>query len=80
LNSFQIATACAVWGVVISAIYMLRAYRRIFFGPLADRWSRLTEIHGLPRAAIATLIVVMLAFGFFPQIIVNLLTSGLTAP
>jgi NADH-quinone oxidoreductase subunit M len=28
----QIATVCALWGVVISAVYMLRAYRQIFMG------------------------------------------------
>ena len=29
---FQIATVLALWGVVISAVYMLRAYRAIFMG------------------------------------------------
>src|SRR5881398_2143250 len=29
---FQWATLLALWGVVISAVYMLRAYRRTFFG------------------------------------------------
>ena len=29
---FQIATLCALWGVVISAVYMLRAYRAVFMG------------------------------------------------
>jgi NADH-quinone oxidoreductase subunit M len=28
----QIATICALWGVVISAVYMLRAYRQMFQG------------------------------------------------
>jgi len=33
----QIATICALWGVVISAVYMLRAYRQMFQGePLAN--------------------------------------------
>ncbi len=35
LNGFhlyQIATLLALWGVVISAVYMLRAYRAMFMG------------------------------------------------
>ena len=80
LNNFQIATVCAVWGVVISAIYMLRAYRRVFLGPLAERWAGLPEISGLPRIAVAILLVVMLVFGFFPQILVNLIAPALTWP
>lgn len=76
LNNFQIATACAVWGVVISAIYMLRAYRRIFFGPLNDRWAGLREISGPARVAIVTLIVVMLVTGFFPRLLIKLIESA----
>jgi NADH-quinone oxidoreductase subunit M len=79
-NGFQIATICAVWGIVISAIYMLRAYRRVFMGPLPDRWSRLPDLAGFPRAAVVLLIAVMLFFGFFPQILVNLATPALLLP
>lgn len=54
----QIATICALWGVVISAVYMLRAYRQIFMGePQADgvvadpakniRWSLIILIAAL---------------------------------
>jgi len=76
-NSYQIATICAVWGVVISAVYMLRAYRRIFFGTLNDRWAGLNEISGGSRIAIAALIVVMLVTGFFPGLLLKLLESAL---
>ena len=76
LNNFQLATICAVWGVVISAIYMLRAYRRIFFGPLNDRWAGLPEISGPARVAIVTLIVVMLVTGFLPRLLIKLIESA----
>jgi len=76
LNNFQIATICAVWGVVLSAVYMLRAYRRIFFGPLNDRWAGLQEISGLSRVAIVTLIVVMLATGFLPWLLIKFIESS----
>jgi NADH-quinone oxidoreductase subunit M len=33
LGPVQIACILSVWGVVISAVYMLRAYRNIFQGP-----------------------------------------------
>src|SRR5438552_11286622 len=36
---FQIATVLGLWGVVISAVYMLRAYRKAFMGTLAARWK-----------------------------------------
>src|SRR6184192_143204 len=34
---FQIATVLGLWGVVVSAVYMLRAYRKTFMGALAAR-------------------------------------------
>src|SRR5207248_6204856 len=42
---FQIATILALWGVVISAVYMLRAYRHAFMGTLPDRWKDLGDIN-----------------------------------
>lgn len=80
LTNFQIATVCAVWGVVISAVYMLRAYRRVFLGSLPSRWEQLPDLAPAARVSVLVLIVVMLAFGFFPQILVNLITPGLIWP
>ena len=77
LNNFQIATVCGVWGVVISAIYMLRAYRRIFLGTQNARWSGLPDLAGLSRTALTVLITVMLATGFFPQLLVKLIAPAL---
>src|SRR5207244_8092938 len=40
---FQIATVLALWGVVISTVYMLRAYRSIFMGP-NERWIKIVDL------------------------------------
>lgn len=80
LNNFQIATAFAVWGVVISAVYMLRAYRHVFLGSRAERWNTLPDLKGAPRFAIGVLLGVMVFFGFFPQLLVQLITPGLIWP
>ena len=77
LNSFQIATVCAVWGVVISAVYMLRAYRRIFLGTQNERWAGLPDLVGSPRIALTVLITVMLVTGFVPQLLVKLIAPAL---
>ena len=79
-NAYQVATIIAVWGIVISAIYMLRGYRKVFMGPLPERWSRLPDLGGLSQLAIVLLIAVMLVLGFFPQILVNLAIPALLIP
>jgi NADH-quinone oxidoreductase subunit M len=73
---FQWATLLALWGVVISAVYMLRAYRRIFFGNSAKSELVITDIRSSFRVPIALLVAVSLLLGFFPQIAVNLLVPA----
>jgi NADH-quinone oxidoreductase subunit M len=73
---FQIATALALWGVVISAVYMLRAYRRIFMGPTPERWNQVTDLRTDLRVPIAILAGALLWFGFFPQTFVRIVTPA----
>ena len=70
---YQIATLLALWGVVISAVYMLRAYRAAFLGTLNERWSGLPDLHTHLRVPIGILLAALLWFGFFPQSMVRLL-------
>ena len=65
-NEFQIATVVAVWGVVISAVFMLRCYRRIFMGPIGDKWKALPDIATLPRLCVAGLIAASSDRRIFP--------------
>jgi NADH-quinone oxidoreductase subunit M len=73
---FQIATALALWGVVISAVYMLRAYRRIFMGPTPERWSGISDFQSDLRLPVAILAAALLWFGFFPQTFVRMITPS----
>ncbi len=77
--SFTIATIISIWGIVISAIYMLRAYRRIFFGTLpahedSTHWSDLSLFECAP---ILILLLLLLVVGIFPQAILSLVTTAL---
>jgi NADH-quinone oxidoreductase subunit M len=70
----QVATVLALWGVVVSAVYMLRAYRRTFMGPLNARWNGLPDLAPPLRFPIAMLIAISLWFGFFPQPLVRVIS------
>jgi NADH-quinone oxidoreductase subunit M len=71
---FQIATVLALWGVVISTVYMLRAYRSTFMGEMPERWSKLSDISVAPRIPIALVVAGLMILGFFPQTAVNIIT------
>ena len=66
---FQIATVLALWGVVISTVYMLRAYRKTFMGTLSDRWKEIVDL----RFSLRLPIVVLLARSFATDSFRNLL-------
>jgi NADH-quinone oxidoreductase subunit M len=77
LHLFQVATILALWGVVISAVYMLRAYRRAFMGSMPDRWRDIVDLKQSLKVPLALLIGALIYFGFFPQTLVRIVTPTL---
>jgi NADH-quinone oxidoreductase subunit M len=73
---FQIATVLGLWGVVISTVYMLRAYRRIFMGTMPERWNELVDLRRTLRVPVTLLVAALLWFGFFPQTFVRMLAPA----
>jgi len=71
---YQIATVLGLWGVVISAVYMLRAYRSVFMGAIRESLSGATDLRRSLRFPIGLLVAMTLWFGFFPQSFVRIVT------
>ena len=74
LGNLQKAAILALWGVVISAVYMLRAYRNVFQGDSAQGLT-LVRRDSLNKIPIILMIVVLLLTGFFPNLILSMLPS-----
>jgi len=72
LHIFQIATVLALWGVVISTVYMLRAYRKTFMGTIREQWQRLPDLRPGLRVPVTLLVAALLCYGFFPQSFVRM--------
>ncbi len=72
-HMFQIATVLALWGVVISAVYMLRAYRRVFMGPMGDRGKGVVDLQLSLRLPVILLVASTLWVGFYPQSFVRII-------
>jgi NADH-quinone oxidoreductase subunit M len=71
---YQVASVLGLWGVVISAVYMLRAYRTVFMGAVRESLSSVTDLRLSLRVPIGLLVAMTLWFGFFPQSFVRLVT------
>lgn len=58
----------AVFGVLFTSVYLLRAVRRVFFGPLTRTWDGVTDPGTLAgRLPFVLLLGSLLLFGFWPQ-------------
>jgi len=73
LGPVQIVCILSVWGVVISAVYMLRAYRSIFHGPSVKSTESATDLTLADRIPAALLVLVLLAVGLYPNLLLSLL-------
>jgi len=73
LGPVQIACVLAVWGVVISAVYMLRAYRNIFQGPAVPATQSAADLTFTDRLPALLLVVALFAVGLCPNLLLSLL-------
>ncbi len=69
LSPIQWTTIIALWGVVISGVYMLRAYRSIFMGPLPQKLEAPDDLTWSFRLPLLILLIALMAVGFVPELL-----------
>lgn len=75
-KSFPLITSIAVWGgLVIGAVYMLRAVRSILHGPVPEEFNAIVDAQGWWRKLpFALLFGTMLVFGIWPRALTDKIT------
>jgi NADH-quinone oxidoreductase subunit M len=77
-TAYPVVTALALWGVVISAVYMLRAVRDIFFGELNPVLEKARDLRGLSESwPYVLLVVALLVVGCYPRILTDMIQPSL---
>ncbi len=72
-SQYPLTTALAVLGVVLSAVYMLRAIRNVFFGEVSMEVEKTHDLSaGSTRWPYILLVAGLVLFGFFPGLIIEL--------
>ncbi|MDX5398963.1 MAG: NADH-quinone oxidoreductase subunit M, partial [Actinomycetes bacterium] len=69
-----VAASFAVLGVIIAALYVLLPYQRMFTGPKEEGITGAPDLVGREKWAMAPLVVAMLALGFFPGPVLDVLS------
>jgi NADH-quinone oxidoreductase subunit M len=76
---FRLATICAVWGIVVTATYLLRAVRTSFFGPFDEKWSMLKDaVTFKQKFPYALLLAALLTVGFYPRLLTDIIKQSVT--
>ncbi|HXI09570.1 MAG TPA: NADH-quinone oxidoreductase subunit M [Thermodesulfobacteriota bacterium] len=76
-KDYPFQAVIAVFGIIVTATYMLRCLRDVFFREPQDRWDDLKDATSfVERFPFVILIAVLLIVGFYPSIIVDIINTG----
>jgi NADH-quinone oxidoreductase subunit M len=80
LGSYQVhhvGTFLAVFGMVLSATYLLWMLERVFFGPLKEAWNKLKDPGPLEFGYMVGVLTVIFLLGVAPKALSQLINFGL---
>lgn len=70
---WNVWTILGAFGIVLTAGYLLWMLKRAFYGPLNPKWATLTDATNLEMVPLVALAAVILLFGIFPGLIVDVI-------
>jgi NADH-quinone oxidoreductase subunit M len=71
--SLRVVTVLACWGaLIIGAVYMLRAVRRMLHAELPEKWAAVSDApHLWRKTPFLLLLAALFVFGFFPRLLTD---------
>lgn len=78
-SGMKIPAILAVWGIVVTGVYLLRTAKDAFLGKMNPRWEGLQDAKTpMQRLPYLVLITTLLLFGFLPQPLLSVIRQGTT--
>ncbi|NQT35166.1 NADH-quinone oxidoreductase subunit M [bacterium] len=75
---FRTFTIISVFGIVITAAYLLWTLQRMFFGATNPKYENITDINGRELFTLVPLAVIVLFLGVYPHPVLNLMNKSLS--
>jgi len=75
--TWQAFTIISVFGIIITAGYILWAIQRLFLGTLPERWKTLPEINGRELFTLIPLAAIVVFLGVYPSPVLSMMNSTL---
>ncbi len=66
------ATGIASLGLLITAVFLLNLFGKVFNGPLAKRWEKMPDLTSSERVAIIPAAALIIILGIYPQLLIHL--------
>jgi NADH-quinone oxidoreductase subunit M len=78
IPGMQIFTLIAVFGVVLTAGYMLWMLQRVFYGYPLDKYNGVGDADKVDMIAIFAVVAVIMLVGIYPAVLTNIINMGVT--
>jgi len=82
LGAFKIypwITGISCIGILLAACYLLFTIQKVLLGPLNPKWEKLTDINARELFTIVPLMVIILALGVYPKLILDIMGPSVNA-
>ena len=76
---YPVAAVIGTLGIILAALYILIPVQRALHGPVLPGNENLKDLNLREKIAIAPVIALIIAFGFFPQVLLNVINPGAQA-
>ncbi|GLZ15177.1 NADH-quinone oxidoreductase subunit M [Actinomadura sp. NBRC 104425] len=73
---YRVAAVLAATGIILAAIYILWMYQRTMGGPAKEAVGGMKDLSLRERLAIGPIIAIIVAMGFFPQPVLNVINPS----
>ncbi|MEW2358163.1 NADH-quinone oxidoreductase subunit M [Spirillospora sp. NPDC029432] len=75
-SRYKVPAVIATIAIVLAAIYILWMYQRTMGGPVAEGAKGMKDLSGREKLAIGPIIAIIIALGFFPQPLLNVINPS----
>ena len=78
-SAFRTLTIVGTLGILLNAIYFLRAYQHVFLGPLNEKYKDYDDMSKLDLAIVLPLAFIVLFLGVYPAPLVDMISPALNS-
>ena len=73
---YKVPAVIGTVGIILAAVYILWMYQRTMNGPTAEKVTAMPDLSGREIAAVAPILALIVALGFFPQPVLDVINPS----